>query len=115
MKKLSIPEHISLGNEFMPGIGTKELRQFLIAVAPGLVATVIVWLILTDPGVKLLSMIIGIGYIACCYVAFVKVDGTQSMYTFVARIIRFYRTQKKYFYKHGKEDLHIVAESAKQS
>lgn len=108
MKKLSIPEHISLGKEFMPGIGTKELGQFLIAVAPGLLTTVIVWFIVTDPGAQLLTMFIGFGYAACCYAAFVKVDGTQSMYTFVARIIRFYRTQKKYFYKHGKEELYLV-------
>lgn len=114
MKKLSIPEHISLGKEFMPGIGTKELRQFLVAVAPGLLATVIVWLIVTDPGAQLLTMVIGIGYVACCYAAFVKVDGTQSMYTFLARIIRFYRTQKNYFYKHRKEDLYLVPEE-KQS
>ncbi len=115
MKKLSIPEHISLGQEFMPGIGTKELRQFLIAVVPGLLVTIIVWLVVTDPGAQLLTMLIGIGYVGCCYAAFVKVDGTQSMYTFVARIIRFWRSQKKHFYKHGKEDLYFVAESEKQS
>ena len=110
MKKLSIPEHISLGKEYIPGIGGKELRQFLIAAVPGLAAIVIAWLILTDPGAKLLSMLLGIVYMTCCYVAFLKVDGTQSMYTFVARVIRFYRKQRNYYYTQGKEDIYLVTE-----
>lgn len=112
MKKLSIPEHISLGKEYIPGIGGKELRQFLIAAAPGLAAIVVAWLILADPGTKLLSILLGVVYLSCCYVAFIKVDGTQSMYTFISRIIRFYRNQKNYFYKYkqGKEEIHLVPE-----
>lgn len=112
MKKLSIPEHISLSKEYLPGISGTELRQFFAGAAPGLVAIVIIWLTITDPGTKLLSMLLGVVYLSCCYVAFIKVDGTQSMYTFISRIIRFYRNQKNYFYKYkqGKEEIHLVPE-----
>lgn len=110
MKKLSIPEHISLGKEYIPGIGGKELRQFVVAAAPGLAAVLIAWLILAEPGMKLLSMLFGLVYMGSCYVAFLKVDGTQSMYTFISRIIRFYRKQQNYYYTQGKEEIYLVTE-----
>lgn len=109
MKKLSIPENISLGKEYMPGIGKQELRQLMVAAGPGLLVTAIAWLVATQPGSQLVIMICGMGYIACCYAAVVKIDGAQSMYTYISRIIRFQRSQKRYFYKQGKEVLYYAA------
>lgn len=108
MKKLSIPEHIPLDKEYLPGMGARELRQFLTAAAPGLVITILIWVIAREPGTQLLALMFGIAYIACCFGFLVKVDGSQSMYIFLSRILHFNRTQKHYFYKQGKEAIRYV-------
>lgn len=110
MKKLSIPEHISLDKEYMPGMGARELRQFLIAALPGLVVMIVVWMVAGEPGIQLMSMLLGVGYIAMCYAFFVKIEGGQSMYTFLARILRFYREQRSYYFKVEQEAIRYAAD-----
>ena len=109
MKKLSIPEHISLDKEFLPGMGPKELRQFLTAAVPGLVLMLLIWIFAGDPGIQIISMLLGMGYLAICFAFFVKIEGGQSMYVFLARIIRFYREQNKFHYKQEKEAIRNAA------
>lgn len=111
MKKLSVPERITLDKQYLPGIGKVELKQLLIAGLPGLLITGILWFCLSDPGSKLICLICGMIYITICYAAVVKVDGSQSMYTFLLRIYRFRRGQKRYFYKNEKEALYVRKET----
>lgn len=113
MEKLSIPEYISLDHEYIPGIGKKELKRLLLAGLPGLLVTVVAWIALSDPKKQLITMICGIGYIACCYAVFAKVDKQQSIYTFISRIIRFRRLQKKYYYRQEREVPRFAEEKQK--
>lgn len=111
MKKLSIPERISLEKYWLPGITKKELLPFLCAVIPGVVVTIILWCVLETPLMQIVALGGGIGYAGLCYAIFAKIDGVQSIYTFVARIIRFNKSQKQFYYRHGKEVLYRVKEN----
>lgn len=113
MKKLSIPEHITLDREYIPGIGKRELPGLLISVIPGLLVAVTVWLFAKDPGPQLIAMIGGIGYVMCCYAVFARVDKQQSIYTFLFKIIRFGKNQNKFYYKQEKEAICFAEEKQK--
>lgn len=105
MKKLSIPEHISLKKEIMPGIGSKELRQLLLAVLPAVAVTVIVWLSAGKPAAQLMALVGLLLYTASCYALFSCPDGRQSIYIFLSRWVRFMRTQQAFKYKQEPEVL----------
>lgn len=109
MKKLSIPEHISLEKEFLPGMGPRELRQYLTAAVPGLVVMVLIWVFAGSPRTQVFSMLLGMGYLAICFAFFVKIEGGHSMYIFLAHIVRFYREQNKFQYKQEKEAIRNAA------
>lgn len=113
MKKLSIPENISLDQELIPGIGKQELPRLLIAAIPGLVCLVVIYWLVTSPGIRLLTMICGMGYLGLSYAFVARVDKNQSIYTFIARIIRFWRSQKKFYYRQKKEVIYRVEETSK--
>ena len=112
MKKLLMPEKISLDKYFLPGITKKELRPLLLAAVPGVIVTVILWFALSQPLAKIVALLGGIGYAALCYMVFARLEGSQSIYTFITRIIRYNKSQHHYFYKHGKEVAHYVGEKA---
>lgn len=99
MKKLMIPENILLDKEYLPGIGKRELPRLLSFSIPGLTVLIILWTAMQDPGSKLIVMLCCLGYLAICYTAIARVDQKQSIYTYIARIIRFQRSQKNYYYK----------------
>ena len=99
MKKLSIPERITLVKEFLPGFGWKELRQWLLAAAPCLVGTVAVCAGAGDaPGRALGAIFIFVVLMAVFYSFFARIDGYQSIYTFLRRRLRFSRRQQKFYY-----------------
>lgn len=98
MKKLSVPENISLQKEIIKGLSAAGLRRLMIALAPGLAVEVAAWNILHDPAARLLSMCILLGYIAMCYGVFCSLDGSQSIYSFLMRWVAFMRSQKHYPY-----------------
>lgn len=111
MKKLSIPENISLDQEFIPGIGKQELPRLLIAVVPGLILLVVIYWLVHSPGIRLLIMVCGMGYLGLSYIFVARVEKNQSIYTFIARTIRFWRSQKKFYYKQEKEVMYRVEET----
>lgn len=108
MSKLSIPEDISLERRYMPGIGKQELKWLLMTAMPGLVVTIVAWFTTRDPIHQLIIMGCGVGYMVCCYGVFAKVDNQQSIFVFISKIIRFWKSQKKYFYQQEREVLRFV-------
>ncbi len=110
MKKLMIPEFISLEKEYLPGIGAKELKQLLLSAVPGTAAAVVIWLLIGDPVKQLLTMILGIGYVILCYMIFTKIDKRQSIYSYIAKIVRFQRNQKIFYYRQEKEVIRFAEE-----
>lgn len=114
MRKLSIPERITLTREFLPGFGGKELRQWLAAAVPCFIATVAVCAGAGDaPGRALGAILIFILLMAVFYSFFMRIDGYQSIYTFLTRRIRFARKQQKFYYVHGKEVLYFAEQKNK--
>lgn len=99
MRKLTMPEHISLRREFLQGMGGKELRQFAISALPGLLLALVAWLTLSEPGPRLIALGLGFAWVAACYAMTRRIDGDISMYAYIKRILRFYRQQKDYYYK----------------
>lgn len=110
MKKLMIPEFISLEKEYLPGIGPKELKQLLLSVLPGVAVAAAVWLLIEDPVKQLVTMVLGIGYVILCYMTFTKIDKRQSIYTYIAKIVRFRRNQKTFYYRQEKEVIRFAEE-----
>lgn len=114
MKKLSMPENISLKKEVLKGLGARELIRLLTAVAPALVAVILLWHFNGEAGPRLLALIGLLGYTAAGYAVFAVPDGGQSVYDFITRWIRFLREQKFYPYKQEKEALYFVGEKERQ-
>lgn len=99
MTKLSIPERITLQRELIRGMGKKEIRQFFAATFPGAILAMVLWGSQEDPGARLLTMIGCFLWIGLCYAVFVKIESGLSVYEFIKRILRFFTTQNKYFYR----------------
>lgn len=100
MRKLSVPENISLKKEVLKGIGYRELRAIILAVIPALVTVIILWYCIPDPGPRLLALLGLVGYVMVCYAIFASpADGSQSVYDYITRWIYFLRSQKFYPYK----------------
>lgn len=114
MRKLFVPARISLEKYYLPGITKKEGIPLLLTTVPGLTVTMILWFSLEAPLAKLGALFGGFCYCGLCYAVLARIDGSLSIATFVARVIRFYRSQKQYYYKHGKEVLYHVAEENRQ-
>lgn len=107
MKKLSVPEHITLRKEFFPGLSGKELRQVIAAFLPGLAATILFWTINDHPVARLGAILGLLFYTFISFAVFSVPDGGQSVYAFLMRWLRFRKKQKKFLYKQGKEELYL--------
>ena len=114
MKKLSVPEHITLRKEFIPGLSGAELRQIVTAFLPGLLATVLFWTVNDHPAPRLAALLGLFFYAVVCFAIFSVPDGGQSVFTFITRWLRFRRNQKQFLYKQGKEDLYFAKSPKKQ-
>ena len=110
MKKLSIPEQITLDRMYLPRLGLRELKQGVLLMLPGVVCMIVLLCIFEEPGQKLLTMVGGFCWAGCCYAVVARIEGVGSMYAYITRIIRYHRTQQKFYYKHEKEVLRYVGE-----
>jgi len=108
LKKLTIPENISLQNEILPGIKKAEGIRLLLAFTPAVVFTVIYWLCQEAPGPRLIVLIGLVIYAFVCYAVFSTPEGGQSIYSYISRWIRFLRSQQNYKYKQRQEVLRIA-------
>lgn len=111
MKKLCIPERITLEKQYVPGLGKRELRRLTVTALPGLCLSVCLFLCLPSPGARLGALLAGFLFCGACYGLFVRVDGTLSIYTYLTRILAFHRAQKRYYYKHEKEEVYHAQEN----
>lgn len=108
MKKLSIPEQITLERVFLPGMGLRELKQWILLSLPGVIVMLVLLTVFSAPGPKLIGMICGFGWVAGCYAVTAKIEGVGSMYAYILRILRYHKTQQKFYYKQEKEVLEYV-------
>lgn len=98
MQKLTIPARLTLSWELAPGFGKKELRCWVIFLAPVLLIAILIGSS-GDPRLLLWGVILFLASAAISYGALVKVDGSQSIYLFLVRRIRYGRSQQKFYYK----------------
>lgn len=111
MRKLSVPEHISLKKELVRGMGGKELLRWLAASAPAVAGVAVFWLFCDDPGSRLLALVGLLVYTGGGFVIFAVTEGNQSVYDFLAQWVRFMRSQKFYKYTQEKEDLFLYGQN----
>ena len=107
MKRLSIPENISLKKQFVKGIGSHELRQIAIAFVPVAFFVTAYWAMEAQPWPRLIALASLILYGLCCFVVFSCPDGEQSIYTFISLRIRFSRSQKAYYFRQRQEVIYF--------
>lgn len=110
MRKLTVPENISLKKEVLRGIGTKELLYLLLAIFPFLAGVILFWCICKDPGPRLLALIGFLAYVLICYAIFSTPDGSQSIYIYITRWVHFLKGQKFFRYKQEKEAIYFASE-----
>lgn len=111
MKKLFIPEKIILEKQAIPGMGKRELRQFCLSALPGLALSFILFFALEAPGPRLIALLLGFFYAGGCFSLFVRIDGSLSIYIYLVRVWKFSRSQKQYYYKHGKETVYYAQDA----
>ena len=109
MKKLSIPEKITLQYEFFPGFGKRELLHFLILALPGLLIGIVLHSILT--GVARFWVYIGmVIYLILCYPFVARIDGYPSVVSVLLRIWKYLFGQRNYYFKQKKERIYEIHE-----
>lgn len=109
MKKLNIPEKITLQYEFFPGFGKRELLHFLILSIPG----VLIGLILHGLTAGITRFWIYLGmviYLILCYPFTARIDGYPSVVSTMLRVWKYLSNQRNYYYKQKKEQIYEIHE-----
>lgn len=105
MKKLKIPEKITLQYEFFPGFGKRELLHFLILAIPGAILGIIIYNILA--GLQRIWVFIGmLIYVILCYPLTVKIDGYPSVISIAIKLYHYMTKQRNYMYIQKKEKIY---------
>ncbi len=99
MKKLMIPEKITLEREALPGIRYRDLPILAAIALPGVIAAVIVWSLTDRPLTQLVTLVAVLLYLFFCYAAAARVEGAQSMLDWIARLFRFLRAPRCFYFK----------------
>ncbi len=110
MKKLTVPENISLKKEILRGLGKRETVRLLLACLPALAGVILFWCVNGSPGPRLLALMGLMIYCAICYAVFSTPEGNQSIYAYILQWVRFLRAQKFYRYHQEKEELYLADE-----
>lgn len=95
--KLTIPARLTLNWELAPGFGKKEVRCWLTFLAPVLLISILMGA--SSPQLLLWGVLLFVAAAAISYGALVKIEGSQSIYLYIMRRIRFQRAQQKFYYK----------------
>lgn len=112
MKKLPIPEKITLQWELVPGLGWRELRRILIWALPGLGLAIAYGSLSPSPGAVVVAVLGFFVYLAALCMLFVRMDDGPSMYDFISRRLKFSREQQAYYYKRRKERVMYCADES---
>jgi len=108
MKKLPVPENISLRWELFRGFGMPELIRTSIITGIVLAGSILFCLTSTWPPKLMAATLAVILTIFICVNFFVKMDNNQSIYTFLKRGQRYHKEQQTFWYKR-EERIHYVA------
>lgn len=113
MKKLSIPEKLTLRWELVPGIGGRELRRIFASAVPGALAAFLYAGSSASPSAPLGAVAGFLIYFAACWGLHARLDGGQSMYDYLTLRLRFQKGQQKYYDERGKEALYFAEPKTK--
>lgn len=110
MKKLPVPEKISLRKEYWRGFGNQEAVRSarVLAVVLSITAAVCLLGAVEEP-----AMVLGfVGIITAflCANFFGRMDQNQSMYEYLVRLRRFHTEQQTFRYEHEREVLYVAAQ-----
>jgi len=105
LKKLKIPEKITLQYEFFPGFGKRELLHFLILAIPGVILGIVLYNILS--GAARFWVFIGmLIYTILCYPFVAKIDGYPSVLSMGIRLYHYKSRQRNFLYIQKKEKIY---------
>lgn len=111
MKKLPVPENISLRWELFRGFGMPELIRTSIITGIVLTVSILFCLTITWPPKLMAATLAVILTIFICVNFFVKMDNNQSIYTFLKRGQRYHKEQQTFWYKRGERIRYVAPES----
>lgn len=111
MKKLPVPENISLRWELFRGFGTPELIRTAIITGIVMSGSILFCLTSTWRGKPIAATLAVILTIFICVNFFIKMDNNQSIYTFLKRGQRYRKEQQTFWYKRGERIRYVAPES----
>lgn len=104
MKKLQVPENISLRWELWKGFGKAELIPSAIITAFSILIAILIYRIHPAPGMELFIVIGVIFVMAFCVGLFGKLENNQSIYDYLKRQFRYSKEQQAFWYCKSKEE-----------
>lgn len=99
-EKLYNPIYVKADPEYFPGFGKKELNRSLYMGIFLIIFAIILWLILSDLGVVVLTVIIGITGII---IINTKNEANLSIVTYLCLVFYYLKEQQRYMYKYQDE------------
>ncbi|MET0017996.1 hypothetical protein [Oscillibacter sp.] len=111
MKKLPVPENISLRWELFRGFGMPELIRTTIITGIVLAGSILFCLFSTWPGKPMAATLAVILTIFICVNFYIKMDNNQSIYTFLKRGQRYHKEQQTFWYKREERIQYVSSES----
>lgn len=109
MKKLQVPDNISLRPELLHGIGWKEVFLSLAITSAALLLAVAVTLLMPGEQGPAAGVITAVTVLFLCFGFFARMENGQSICDYLRRIRAYHRSQQIYFYVR-KEVLQYVPE-----
>jgi len=111
MKKLPVPENLSLRWELFRGFGKTECIRTVIITGIVLAGSVLFCLISTWSPKIIAATLTVISTIFICVNIFIKMENNQSIYTFLKRGQRYRREQQTFWYKREEKIRYVAPES----
>jgi len=111
MKKLPVPENISLRWELFRGFGMPELIRTSIITGIVLAGSILFCLTSTWPSKPFMATLAVILTIFICINFFIKMDNNQSIYIFLKRGQRYRRQQQTFWYKREERIQYVAPEN----
>lgn len=108
MKKLTVPENLSLRWELFRGFGKPETVRTAIITGIVLAGSILFCMVSTWPSKLIAATLAVIFTLFACVNFFIKMDNNQSIYTFLKRGQRYRKEQQIFWYKR-EEKMHYVA------
>ena len=108
MKKLPVPENITLRWELIRGLGKEEVRRCGTVFLFVLVACAVFCIISGTQESLVISVIVLIATVFLCVAFFGRLDQNQSIYDYLTRTRRFHSEQQVFLYQQKDEVIYFV-------